>query len=90
LNLTPSQNNKTLSNVAEMTMYKWDGVAAGMTDPTGPAGGDTFHPQGTSNLDRSFVVTSIGAAVGLQVKSVEVGDFNIGLGVYFVDKISEI
>jgi hypothetical protein len=89
-NATFSQNNKLLSNVAEVTGYKWDGVGAGMTDSTGPAGGDTFHAQGTSNLDRSFVITGLGAAVGLEVKSTEIGDFNIGIGVFFADKDAEL
>jgi hypothetical protein len=87
----PSNNNKLSSNVAELTVYKWDGVAAGMTNSAGGSGGDTFHQPGYSTKQFSgAVITGLNEAVGLMVKAPEVGDFNIGVAGYFTEKGAEI
>jgi hypothetical protein len=84
---TASNNNKLSKNSAELTIYKWDGTGAGMTNSAGPSGSDTFHTQGRGKLDfRGFVLNGLGDAVGVMVKSPEVGDFSLGLGVYFAEK----
>lgn len=89
--VTMSNNNKTVANVAEMDVYKWDGVGAGMTNSAGPAGSDVFHPQGRSIIDfDGWVISSVDSKVGIQVKSAEIGDFSVGLGVFFIDKDAEI
>jgi hypothetical protein len=89
--MTPSNNNKNVAFTAEMDVYKWDGVGAGMTDATGHSGADTFHSQGRSLIDFSgSVVTGLNEYVGLLVKAPEVGDFSVGLHVFFLDKDEEI
>jgi hypothetical protein len=89
--VTASNNNKTVANVAELDVYKWDGVGSGMTDATGPSGSDTFHSQGRSLIKfDGWVVSGLGAHVGLQVKAPEIGIFSVGIGLFFVDKDAEI
>ena len=86
-----SNNNKLSGNKAELTIYKWDGANAGMTDSTGPAGGNSYHPQGHTALDfKGSIITGLGEMVGIQVQSPEVGDFSLGLSVYFIDKEADI
>jgi hypothetical protein len=89
--VNPSQNNHTTSNIAEMDVYKWDGVGAGMTVATGPAGADTFHSQGHSIVDLGGnIIMKFNDYVGLQVQSPEIGIFSVGIGLYFIDKDAEI
>ena len=89
--VTHSQNNKNSNNAALMTVYKWDGVGAGMTTSTGPSGGNLFFSQGYTK--RSFndsVIAGLNEAVGFMVQSPEVGDFSIGVSGYFLHKEAEI
>ncbi|MBY9000889.1 MAG: hypothetical protein KGD64_08255 [Candidatus Heimdallarchaeota archaeon] len=85
----PSNNNKKSSNQAELTVYGWDGAAAGMTNSAGGSGNNTFHAQGRSILGfgDGHVISGLNEAVGIQVRSPEVGDFNIGLECFFVDSL---
>lgn len=88
---TASNNNKLSSNVAELTTYRWDGVGAGMTNSAGGSGGDTFHAPGFDVKDFSgAVITGLNEAVGLMVQAPEVGDFNVGVSGYFIEKGAEI
>lgn len=85
----PSNNNKKSSNEAELDVYIWDGVSAGMTDSAGGAGGNSFQPQGRNILQfgDGHVVSGLNEGIGLQVRSPEVGDFNVGLEFFFVDSL---
>jgi hypothetical protein len=86
-----SNNNKLVGNTAEMDVYKWNGDSTGMVDVTGPAGSDTFHPQGRSLISfDGWVVSGLGAHVGLQVKAPEIGIFSVGIGLFFIDKGAEL
>ena len=85
--VTPSNNNKTSSNSAGLTVYKWDGVAAGMTNSAGPSGGNQFYSQGT--YQKQFddaVISPLNEHVGLMVQSPEVGNFSLSVAGYFVEK----
>lgn len=89
--ITASQNNKNSNNVAPVTAYKWDGVAAGMTDSTGPAGGGTAFAQGYNIIPfEGSVITGLNESVGLSVKSPEVGIFSVGVSFYFVEKTADV
>lgn len=88
---SPSQNNKNSANVADALAYRWDGVGAGMTDSTGPAGGGTAHRQGYTVIPfDGNVITGLDEAVGLSVKSPEIGIFSVGVSFYFIDKEAEV
>ena len=86
-----SQNNKLSSNIADIEIYKWDGVGSGMTDATGPSGGDTFHSQGRDIKDFSgTVIMDFNDYIGIQVQSSEIGMFSVGFGIFFIDKDKDI
>lgn len=89
--VNPSQGNHLSGNIAEMDVYKWDGVGAGMTDKTGPHGGGRFFSQGHSVVDwGGSIIMKLNDYVGFQVRSPEIGAFGVELEVFFVDKESEL
>jgi hypothetical protein len=85
--VNPSQGNHLSANIAEMDVYKWDGVGGGMTDATGPSGGERFFSQGHSTVDwGGSIIMRLDDFVGFQVRSTEIGVFGVELEVFFVEK----
>jgi hypothetical protein len=85
--VNPSQSNHLSGNIAEMDVYKWDGVGAGMTDKTGPHGGGRFFSQGHSVVDwGGSIIMKLNDYVGFQVRSPEIGSFGVEFELFFVDK----
>jgi len=88
----PSQNNRLSTNLAEATVWIWDGTDTGMTVlvPDRRLAG-TAHTQGHTIIPlEGNVIIGLNEAVGLKVMSPEVGKFSVGMNFYFVDKEADI
>jgi len=89
--ITAQNINQVSTNEASGNFYRWDGVGSGMTPVGYASSSTTMYQQGNTDIDfKGSIIMGLNDTIGYEVKSPEVGDCNISVYFYYINKNEEI
>ena len=82
--VTPGNLNFTSGQVAEATVYKWDGVGDGMTYTGGIIPSEEIFAQGHSKVEAHGIpIIGLNGAIGFMITGEEVGDAAVTIRFFY-------